>query len=531
MAEPLSQEVIERLARYKHDPWEFLRECVFTQDPVDKLNPIKAYPADLAYLKFLVRMWQRKRKLAVPKSRRMTVSWTFIALALWDCIFHGGRNWALVSKKEDDSAELLKRAEFIFKKIPVDRIPRELLPKLKNDRMMQAPPTLVWEYGDEVTSQMQGFPQGADQLRQFGFSGIFGDECAFWEEAQAFYSGASPTIEGGGGMYLVSSRSPGFFKKIVFDKINHPTDEFPEVPPAAVRHPMEGIDLWDNPENGFTVVELHYTANPAKRGAAWREAVRKSMPVRDFMMEYEKSWQTFEGMPVFADFNPNFHVAREPLTTQLGLPLILGWDFGLTPACVVAQLQEDRLLIFREYTAKNMGIVRFANIVMASLRLTFPQIVNYDSEVINFIDPAGFQKAQTNESTCAQCLRDAGFRKVSPGPVNWEPRRQAVESFLVKMTPAGAAFQIDETLCPILVAGFKGGYRYADSVAKVEPDNVRPIKDVHSHPADALQYLCGGIRSLPHMNYEMNEIPTPAYGFQRDDSTPKEKVDYGRRIR
>jgi hypothetical protein len=58
---------------------------------------------------------------------------------------------------------------------------------------------------------------GADQLRQFTFSGILGDECAFWEEARKFYSASAPTIEGGGRMTLISSRSPGFFQRLCYD--------------------------------------------------------------------------------------------------------------------------------------------------------------------------------------------------------------------------------------------------------------------------------------------------------------------------
>ena len=85
---------LQNYIRYREDPWAFLTECVFTRDAVDTDKPIKLYP-NHAYLKFIVRLWQREKKLAIPKSRRMTMSWTFLALILWDCILHTDRDWEL----------------------------------------------------------------------------------------------------------------------------------------------------------------------------------------------------------------------------------------------------------------------------------------------------------------------------------------------------------------------------------------------------------------------------------------------------
>jgi hypothetical protein len=201
----LSTDPLERYQQLRADPWLFLKHCVFTHDEVDQTNPIKAYPAHLLYLKFLTLMWQKEKRIAVPKSRRLTVSWTYIALALWDCIFHKGRSWALVSKKELDSLELIQRANFIFEHIPPEVLSPELLPKRKRGEMQSSPPVL--EFPD-IHSKMMGFPSGANQMRQRGFSGLFFDEVAFWEEAEAAYVSAEPTVKGGGRMIMVSTRFP-----------------------------------------------------------------------------------------------------------------------------------------------------------------------------------------------------------------------------------------------------------------------------------------------------------------------------------
>lgn len=446
----------------------------------------------------------------------MTVSWTFIGLAVWDCLFHKGRSWAFVSKKEEDSKELIQRAEFIINNIPKDMISPDLLPKMNRGEMQTSPPAIVF---NDINSKIQGFPQGANQLRQRGFSGILEDECAFWEEAEDAYASAEPTISAGGRMIMISSRAVedrGFFKKVVFDKLNSPDTRFPEVPPAPFTSPMEGITMWKNPDNGFTVVELHYTADPAKRGHKFREELRKKLPLRKFLMEYEKSWETYEGRAVFEDFNPLIHLTHEEPEIQVGLPLLLGWDSsGLTPAVIVGQLQGDRLFLVKEFIEQGKGAVTFCPYIATQLKLLFPQIPDLD-HTISFIDPAGNKKAETNEQTYHQYIIKSGFRNVRLGAVSFEKRKESVDEYLVGLTGGKPKLVIYEQGCPILAAGFKGGYRYPNDISLNEPDKIRPIKDIYSHVQDAGQYLMSGLKSYRSSNYNV-EIKPPAYGFQKID--------------
>lgn len=498
-----------RRIQYARDPWLFLSECVFTLDPVNQDHPVKPFPSYLEYLEFLTRLWLRERQIAIPKSRRMVCSWNFISLYTWDTIFNAGRHNAFVSKKEDDAGDLVSRAEFIFRNIPDWRIPAELLPKLKNGKMSKQPPVMEFE---EIQSKLQGFPQGADQMRQFTLSGILGDECAFWEHAQAFYSASKPTLDGGGRMTLISSRSPGFFKKIVFDQLDSDELTFREQPAGPVQRPIEGVEVWKNPKNRFCVVDLHYTADPAKRGHAWREAVRTSMPARDFAMEYEKSWQTFEGRAVYTDFNQSLHVSRVPVRPEPGVPLLLGWDFGLTPACILAQLVGRQLKILHEFVESNGSITKLAPVVLNHLRTNYLPWLHGDNKLIFYVDPAGFQRAQTDEKTCVDVLREVFGPGVSlqPGPVAWEARRKSVEEYLIRTYGEGPGLVISET-APILIEGFNGGYQYPEKALEVEPAKLRPVKNKFSHPHDALQYVCAGSISL-RKAYRIN-LPTPSYGF------------------
>ena len=525
------ESAIERYARYKYDPWAFLSECVYTQDPVDELNPVKLYPHHRDYLKFFVRLWQRKKHIAVPKSRRMTMSWTCIPLALWDCIFHQGKAWAFVSKKEDDSRELVERAYFVFSRIPEDKIPRSLLPGIRGGKMTQSPPKLIFEYGDGNTSKIEGYPTGGNQLRQFGFSGIFVDEAAFQPEFEEMYTGAKPTTDGGGRMVLVSSRAPGFFKKIVFDQIDAPSNNFPEIAPVPMKSPMKGVEIWENPRNKFTVMDIHYTADPEKRSPEFRDTLKKSMPLYKFLREYERNWETFEGLAVYPNFREDIHCPVHKPEAQLGLPLLIGVDFGLTPAVVIGQLQGNSLKILAEMTAQNESIKTFFPKVISFLRLHFREW-NLSTQVHFFIDPAGFNRNENDERTCALEMQEIlpGIQ-LEPGPISWEKRKESVEHYLIYVDKNGAGIEINREACPTLIAGFKGGYRYSDNASDIEPNRVRPLKDAYSHPHDALQYLCSGALNKTQ-HYNITRIPSPTYNFNHSNiTTSSGGSDYGRRIK
>lgn len=521
----IADSVLAKYKEYRNDPWLFLTECVYTIDQVDKKNPIKKYPSHRAYARFFVKCWQRYPLLAVPKSRRMTMSWTMMGLCAWELLFFKGRNWAMVSKKEDDADELVQRVKFILDNLPKDKIPRELIPKYsyKYCRLIM----------EGLYSELRGFPQGADQLRQFTCSQIFGDESAFWEHAKKFYAASMPTIDGGGRCCLVSSPGPGFFKKLCFDMIEHMETDFevPETIDHAVT-PMTGIRMWKNRKNKFLVFELHYTADPEKRHDGYRQSLIDTLPYTEYMREYELCWDTFEGLPVYGkDYNHQFHSTDKELRPEFGLPLILCLDFGLTPAAIVMQLQKDTLFVFREFIEVNMGIQRFKEQLVPQLRLLYREWGDFKNDWLTFIDPSGFFRNDTDEQSCALILNDAKKGGVSfncqPGQITWEARKNAVYHFMKGFNSEGQSkLVISRKYCPTLVKGFQGGYMWPLKAADVEPTKLRPLKNAYSHPHDAFQYGCSGI--IQKVNTHLGgAIPRPSYGGMNTQREKERNIMYG----
>lgn len=206
------------ILRYRQDPLFFIERCVKTRDQADKLNPVKRFPLqsgggpdiDKDYLRYVMPQIVNEPLLAIVKHRRMILTWAMCAIWVWDALFHEGRFLGLVSKKEEDSDELVQRCYFIWENID------------EGDLGFKKP-SAIYRYTSlkfpESDSEIKGFASGADQLRQRGCSRVGCDEIAFWQQARATFVALKPTIQGGGSVLLLSTRFPGFFKEVVEDTL------------------------------------------------------------------------------------------------------------------------------------------------------------------------------------------------------------------------------------------------------------------------------------------------------------------------
>jgi len=236
MVSNLSDE--ETLLRYRwelarRDPVEFLRYFVFTFDQHDLDMPIKPMPVEeRPHLAAIARVWhkmwagnlwlrnpatgkvQRCRGIAEEKSRQVMQSWEYIALCVWDVIFHQGRLVFMQSKREEDAigneaggTGLLGRAKFILSHLPGKQV---LVP-----RMVSRANKLEFT---EMNSVLWAIPEGGDIIRSHTASGVFSDECAFQPEFESAFTAAMPSLRGGGWFAGVSTPDPGFFRDLCEDR-------------------------------------------------------------------------------------------------------------------------------------------------------------------------------------------------------------------------------------------------------------------------------------------------------------------------
>jgi hypothetical protein len=207
-----------------------------------------------------------------------------------------------------------------------------------------------------------------------------------------------------------------------------------------------------------------------------------------------------DGKPVYPEFNEALHV-RQIYPLQ-GVKLVIGLDFGLTPAAVITQTDaKGRLLVLDELCGEDMAIRQF----MEDLLIPY-LVTNYnvwwqkkDEMILLIGDPAGEQKAQTDEKSCFQEVRAKNLKIRAAKSNAFQPRRGAVAWFLSKLTAGQPAFLLDED-CKTLRKGFNGGYKYRRiQVTGDERYTDEPVKNRFSHPHDALQYAAmetGGIQAV-----------------------------------
>lgn len=217
-----------------------------------------------------------------------------------------------------------------------------------------------------------------------------------------------------------------------------------------------------------------------------------------------------DGKPVYGqEWNDRLHVAPEGLNPIQGLPLLIGFDFGLTPAAVICQQDaRGRLLVIDELCGTDMAIRQFMqDALVPHLMRVYPTWwARRDAKepmIQGFGDPAGQQKAQTDEKTCFQEVQAAGVRIRAPQHLknnSFVARRSAVAWFLSKLSSGQPTFLLDGKACPVIRKGFNGGYKYRRiQVTGEERYTEEPAKNAYSHPHDGLQYVAceiGGIQAV-----------------------------------
>ncbi len=199
-------------ALWSEYPWSWICDCVETVDEADE-GRSKRVPR-LEYLRYVVEQWSRSkgRILAIPKSRRMMMTWLMLALHLHLAIFNERVAVFVQSKKREDSEYLLGETRMLY-------IYRHLPDVLDWPEVRTKDGALLFSNGSQVIP----VGQGSEQLRQYTATAILCDEVRSWDQAEDTWTSLRPTIQGGGRITLVSSAGPGFFSRVVEGRLRDDT--------------------------------------------------------------------------------------------------------------------------------------------------------------------------------------------------------------------------------------------------------------------------------------------------------------------
>lgn len=230
------------------------------------------------------------------------------------------------------------------------------------------------------------------------------------------------------------------------------------------------------------------------------------------------TWGLVEnGKRVLPEYNSDMH-SRDTLDPIPGLPLHFGWDFGITPACVVFQFTpRGQIRVLREFCSTDMGIRTLAeSVVLPGIEQYYP---DYKIEA-STADPAGSARDTiTEELSCISELTSLGI-PTKPAQTNAiAPRLNGVRFFLNRMIDGEPAFLLSRSTCPVLHRGLARDYTYKRlMVSGEERYKDVPDKGFTSHVVDSLQYgllhfAAGYISTEKTSSFDVSMIYNPVPGY------------------
>lgn len=224
---------------------------------------------------------------------------------------------------------------------------------------------------------------------------------------------------------------------------------------------------------------------------------------------HAKFGKSLSGQPVFRSFSRDMHVSKETLKpVNSSNPLIIGVDAGLTPAAVLTQvLWDGRLLVYDALVSDGMGALRFVREKLKPLLANkFP---GHRSIII--IDPAAFQRAQTDERTVADIYKSEGFL-VKPAKTNAITARiSAVDKFLTRIVDGKAGVLICPEGAAPLVQALAGRYRY-----KINTKGEREETPEKSHPWSDVCFKAGTPIATPDGDRPIESLKVGDFVYTHD---------------
>ena len=133
-----------------------------------------------------------------------------------------------------------------------------------------------------------------------------------------------------------------------------------------------------------------------------------------------------------------------------------------------------------------MGADRFSDEVIHTSNMKYEGF-----NFLDFGDPAGTGRSQTDEKTCFQILHGKNI-EIEPSEQDPKIRIESVRKALSSLSDGMPVLQVDPK-CKMIRKGFMGGYQYRRMQTVGERFADKPDKGEYSHPHDALQYVASKI--------------------------------------
>ena len=203
------------------------------------------------------------------------------------------------------------------------------------------------------------------------------------------------------------------------------------------------------------------------------------------------------GRVVFPEFSRDRNViAKDKIPPLNGHPVVLGADFGRTPAVLLgAETPDGTLVIIKEIVGTDMSVDKlFDDYVLPVMTSDYRRSKIYDA----WGDPAGSVGGQATEASPFSIIQSKGI-PIRAATTNNQlgVRLDAVRWFLERTGPRGRPKLLVSDECTYLINAMAEGYVFEEARGNGKIGQDIPTKshvDWVSDICDALQYLCLGIR-------------------------------------
>lgn len=318
---------------------------------------------------------------------------------------------------------------------------------------------------DPIFSRLGRYPSAAD--RPDNFEGDWGRMLKY------LLADTNPPDEDSDWRYIIEDRDPDDRKS--FKKMDNGWDVVWQ-PPAVIKDENNNWEVNLQADN-LGNVGVSYYLDMLNEGVS--EAFIRVMLANQYGAVNKG------GLVHEETFNKDIHVGR--VKYNAGCRIVIGMDFGRTPACVFAHISTNgRIEIFDELLGDNIGLTEFINgYLTPRMNEKYP-----GSEVTIVGDPAGMHKMQGMDLNLFQILHRAGYFAQPAATNDPTVRIGEVDSALSRLIGGKPALVIDYG-CQNLIESIGSGYRFSKTR---QGEYLKPMKDQYSHVADALQYLVLGAK-------------------------------------
>jgi len=190
-----------------------------------------------------------------------------------------------------------------------------------------------------------------------------------------------------------------------------------------------------------------------------------------------------QGIQVTPEWDDHRHLANG-LYPIRGTDLILLWDFGHNPTCIITQrLQNRHWNILEAFVGEEMGV---EELIETEVK---PALVDrYKKFSWRHIGaPAGnIREPPSIQRSAVKMIRTRLGGSWKSGPVKWPNRREPLRAILRQNIGPRGLIQVDRVRAKAVRNALRGGWHY--HVAHTGLTGAIPKKDIHSHPGDALSY-------------------------------------------